>query len=122
MRTRLQPLAPAEQRWGRGADAASRPTPHPRAPLRALQDGKPRYAKWVYRESWDPAWKSNPRYKTVTEMKESRRKADQPHHTFDVDGDGTVGSYVRAPPAHAAVDAPMPCLALGRCPRSSLAA
>jgi hypothetical protein len=51
-----------------------------------------KHAGWTRKGELDPHWRAQPRYKTVTEMKEARRQAMKPHPTFDVDGDGVVSS------------------------------
>ena len=35
-------------------------------------------------------WNQEPAHKVVAELKETRRKENLPHHSFDVDGDGVV--------------------------------
>ena len=49
-----------------------------------------RYASWVNKGQWDPHWVGEPRYRTRSQLREARRQSAMPHHTFDVDGDGTV--------------------------------
>lgn len=51
-----------------------------------------RYAPWVSKGQWDPYWTAQPRHRTVTELKEARRRSMKPHHSFDVDGDGVVSN------------------------------
>ena len=49
-----------------------------------------RYAPWVATHNASHHWTDAPQHRTVTELKQHRRQSMRPHHTFDVDGDGTV--------------------------------
>ena len=51
-----------------------------------------RYAPWVSTHATSAHWNTNPKHRTVTELKEARAAAMRPHSTFDVDGDGVVSS------------------------------
>ena len=39
-----------------------------------------------------PDWHGKPRFGTRTEMMEARKVSNQPHISYDTDGDGVVGS------------------------------
>ena len=51
-----------------------------------------RYAPWVSMHTDSAHWNTNPKHRTVTELKASRAAKMRPDTTFDVDGDGVVSS------------------------------
>jgi len=63
-----------------------------RGSLGTVREMNARYAPWVTKGQWDPHWNPEPKYRTVTELKQARKRNAKPHHTFDVDGDGVVSS------------------------------